>query len=41
MVYAMAVFAFRRPLHFYVGLFGLAVFPVYLLTRLAEHFYGR
>jgi hypothetical protein len=41
MVYAMAVFAFRRPLQFYVGLFGLAVFPVYLLARLAEHFYGR
>jgi hypothetical protein len=37
----MAMFALRRPLQFYVGLSGLAVFPVYLLTRLAEHFYGR
>jgi hypothetical protein len=41
MVYALAMFAGRRPLHFYVGLFGLAVFPLYLLTRLVEYFYGR
>jgi hypothetical protein len=40
-VYAMAVFAFRRPLHFYVGLFGLVAFPAYELARVVEYLYGR
>ncbi|WP_261530747.1 hypothetical protein [Burkholderia multivorans] len=33
MAYALALFVDRRPLHFYVGLFGLVAFPAYLACR--------
>ncbi|RKT99768.1 hypothetical protein C7H84_29755 [Burkholderia sp. Nafp2/4-1b] len=33
MAYALAMFIGRRPLHFYVGLFGLVAFPAYLTCR--------
>jgi hypothetical protein len=34
MAYAMALFIIRRPVHFYLGLTGLIVFPLYMLGRL-------
>lgn len=33
LAYALALFVGRRPLHFYVGLFGLVAFPSYLASR--------
>lgn len=33
MAYALALFVGRRPLHFYVGLFGLVAFPSYLACQ--------
>ena len=48
MAYAMALFITRRPAHFYLGLTGLIVFAVYIVSRLASalmewgiHAYGR
>jgi len=41
MVYALAMFAARKPLHFYIGLFGLVALPIYLLIRIAEYVHGR
>jgi hypothetical protein len=41
MAYALALFANRRPVHFYVGLGGLLAFFVYLLVRVGIHFYGQ
>jgi hypothetical protein len=34
MAYALALFIRRQPVHFYLGLIGLIVFPVYILIRL-------
>jgi hypothetical protein len=46
--YGMALFVSRRPVHFYLGMFGLILFPLYILSRLAPvliewgaHAYGR
>ena len=46
--YGMALFISRRPVHFYVGMFGLILFPLYMLSRLLPvliewgvHAYGR
>lgn len=33
--YGMALFISSRPVHFYLGMFGLIVFPLYILSRLA------
>lgn len=35
MAYALALFIHRKPVHFYVGLTGLIVFPLYMLGRVA------
>lgn len=46
--YGMALFISRRPVHFYLGMFGLILFPLYMLSRLLPvliewgvHAYGR
>jgi hypothetical protein len=46
--YAMALYISRRPVHFYVGMFGLVLFPIYVLSRFVPeliecgmHAYGR
>jgi hypothetical protein len=45
--YGMALFISRRPVHFYLGMFGLVIFPSYMLSRLLPaliwgvHAYGR
>ncbi|SDR54890.1 hypothetical protein SAMN05443245_7532 [Paraburkholderia fungorum] len=47
MAYALALFIHRKPVHFYVGLTGLIIFPLYMLGRIAAflvewgvHHYG-
>ncbi|RKT10583.1 hypothetical protein B0G69_8013 [Paraburkholderia sp. RAU2J] len=46
--YGMALFISRRPAHFYLGMFGLILFPLYMMSRLlpvliewGAHAYGR
>lgn len=46
--YGMALFVSRRPMHFYLGMFGLILFPLYMVSRLlpvliqwGAHAYGR
>jgi hypothetical protein len=46
--YGMALFVSRRPVHFYLGMFGLILFPLYMVSRLlpmliqwGAHAYGR
>ena len=46
--YGMALFVSRRPVHFYLGMFGLILFPSYMLSRFVPvliewgmHAYGR
>ncbi|MGF6735538.1 hypothetical protein OKW50_007711 [Paraburkholderia youngii] len=34
--YGMALFVSRRPVHFYLGMFGLILFPLYMLSRLGS-----
>ena len=41
MAYALAMFVNRRPLHFYVGLFGLIALPIYMIGTLVGDLYGR
>ncbi|KUY49055.1 hypothetical protein WS48_18080 [Burkholderia sp. RF7-non_BP1] len=41
MAYALATFIGRRPVHFYVGLSGLVVLPIYLLSGVVGELYGR
>lgn len=41
MAYAMALLIVRKPLHFYVGLTGLVVFPIYIAFHLPGWFHGR
>lgn len=31
--YGMALFISRRPVHFYAGMFGLILFPLYMLCQ--------
>ncbi|MGF6915946.1 hypothetical protein [Paraburkholderia sp. 40] len=31
--YGMALYIARMPVHFYVGMFGLILFPLYMLSR--------
>jgi len=40
MVYGLAMFACRRPAHFYLGLCGVVSFPAYLLIHLAGYLHG-
>jgi hypothetical protein len=37
MAYALALFVSRRPVHFWLGLTGLVVFPVYILARIVTN----
>ena len=46
--YGMALFISRRPVHFYLGMSGLIVFPLYIVSRFVPalmgwgmHAYGR
>ena len=46
--YGMALFISRRPVHFYAGMFGLVIFPLYMLWHFVPalieweiHAYGR
>ena len=41
MVYGLSMFVIRKPLHFYIGLVGLVIFPIYLLTQFVGYLYGR
>lgn len=41
LAYALGIFITRKPVHFYLGLTGLVIFPVYLLVQLAMYFYGK
>jgi hypothetical protein len=41
MVYALSMFAGRKPVHFYAGMFGLVIFPIYLLVQLVGYLHGR
>lgn len=41
MAYALAMFAQRRPVHFYVGLFGLIALPISVIGGLIGDLYGR
>lgn len=41
LAYALAIFITRKPVHFYLGLAGLVIFPVYLLIEVGAHFYGK
>jgi hypothetical protein len=40
MVYALAIMSVRKPVHLYVGVFGLVAFPIYLASRAVEYFCG-
>lgn len=41
LAYALSVFIIRKPVHFYMGVTGLIVFPVYLLAQLGAYLYGK
>ena len=41
MVYALATMEVRKPLHLYLGAFGLVAFPIYLAIQVAEYICGR
>ncbi|MFM0305701.1 hypothetical protein PQQ99_36910 [Paraburkholderia sediminicola] len=41
LAYALGIFITRKPVHFYLGLAGLVIFPVYLFVQLAVYFYGK
>ncbi|KVK86648.1 hypothetical protein [Burkholderia sp. MSMB1498] len=41
MAYALAMFIHRRPVHFYLGLFGLIALPISLIGGIVGDFYGR
>ncbi|WP_176060267.1 hypothetical protein [Paraburkholderia sp. BCC1876] len=41
LAYALAIFIERKPIHFYLGLTGLFIFPLYLLVEVGAHFYGK
>jgi hypothetical protein len=41
LAYALAIFIVRKPVHFYLGMAGLFIFPLYLLIQVGTHFYGK
>lgn len=41
MAYALALLIVRKPVHFYVGLTGLVIFPIYIAWHVPGWFHGR